>query len=102
MSGWESFSPWLERIERLEEERIWTICSEVPPEWYGGDLGEMEGLAEHLIARRSRIREQIEAFRDSSRQPFPQWGKNNIAFWSESFREGAEGNNLRAGGRADG
>jgi hypothetical protein len=94
VTGWESFSPWLERMETMEEERIWALCAEVPPEWYGGDLDHMERLATELIARRSRIREQIEAFRDSSRSPFPNWGKSPESLHHKAFLIAAEQSSL--------
>jgi hypothetical protein len=72
--GWESLEPWLNRLETMPAETVWSAANEVPPEWYGGDLAEMEALIEKLLARRGRIRELIEAFRDSDRKPFPQWG----------------------------
>ncbi|HJT87328.1 MAG TPA: HipA family kinase [Bryobacteraceae bacterium] len=73
ITGWESFEPWLTRMETMPEETIWAAAGEVPPEWYGGDLGEMEALVEKLLARRSRIRELIEGFGKSDRRPFPKW-----------------------------
>ncbi len=72
--GWESFEPWLTRMETMPEDTVWAAASEIPPEWYGGDLGEMEALVEKLLVRRNRIRELIEAFARSDRRPFPQWG----------------------------
>ena len=72
--GWESFEPWLTRLERMPAETVWEAANEIPPEWYGGDLGEMEALVEKLLARRSRIRELIEGFGRSDRAPFPKWG----------------------------
>ncbi len=73
ISGWESFEPWLTRLETLAEETVWAAASEIPPEWYGGDLSEMESLVEKLLKRRSRIRELIEMFGKSDRRPFPKW-----------------------------
>lgn len=75
VTGWESFSPWLERLETMPEETVWAAANEVPPEWYGGDLSEMEALVERLLARRGRIREAVEIFGRSDRRPFPKWGK---------------------------
>ena len=46
----------------------------MPPEWYGGDVGEMEALVEKLLQRRTRIRELVDGFRRSEREPFPNWG----------------------------
>lgn len=74
VGGWESFEPWLTRLETLPAETVWTAANEVPPEWYGGDLSAMEALVEKLLARRSRIRELIEEFGKSDRKPFPKWG----------------------------
>lgn len=73
ISGWDCFEPWLTRMETMPAETIWDAAGEVPPEWYGGDVGEMEALVEKLLARRSRIREWIEAFGKSDRKPFPKW-----------------------------
>ena len=74
ITGWDSFEPWLTRMETMVADTIWAAAGEVPPEWYGGDLSEMEALVEKLLARRSRIRELIEDFGRSDRRPFPKWG----------------------------
>jgi hypothetical protein len=73
--GWDSFEPWLSQLETMPAETVWAAANQVPPEWYGGDLTEMEALVEKLLARRSRIRELIEAFGNSDRKPFPKWGQ---------------------------
>ena len=86
ITGWESFEPWLTRMETMPADTIWEVANEVPPEWYGGDLSEMEALVEKLLARRSRIRELIEGFGRSDRKPFPKWGggeKNGVEDWKE-------------------
>lgn len=74
IAGWESFEPWLTRMETMDADTIWAAAGEVPPEWYGGDLSEMEALVEKMLVRRSRIRELIEDFGKSDRSPFPKWG----------------------------
>jgi hypothetical protein len=74
VAGWESFSPWLERVETIDAQAVWRIAEEVPPEWYGGDVSEMEQLIEKLLARRGRVRELIVQFRESARRPMPKWG----------------------------
>jgi len=76
VTGWESFEPWLSRIESLAPETAWAIAEIVPPEWYGGDLSALEVLIERLLARRARVRELIVAFRESARRPFPNWGRD--------------------------
>lgn len=74
VSGWESFEPWLARVENLAPAAIREIAGAVPPEWTGNDWGELERLVENIVERRSKVRELITAFRNSSRQPFPAWG----------------------------
>ena len=76
VSGWESFEPWLSRIEGLDERAVWTCGEGVPPEWYSGEWEALERLLETLLKRRARVRELIADFRRSSRQPFPNWKEN--------------------------
>jgi hypothetical protein len=71
--GWESFEPWLSRIEQLGEDVVWGVVNEIPPEWYARDVEELEKLARTLITRRNVVRELIAAFRASPRNPFPAW-----------------------------
>jgi hypothetical protein len=71
--GWESFEPWLSRVERMDEDVIWSLAGEIPPEWYGGAWDELDKMVRTLIARRSLVRGLIEAFRLSPRRPFPKW-----------------------------
>jgi len=94
ITGWESFEPWLTRLETMAAETVWAAASEIPPEWYGGDLSDMEALVEKLLARRSRIREGIEGFARSDRRPFPKWvgmGKNA---GEEDWKEGRWGTSM--------
>ena len=79
IAGWDSFEPWLSRIENIDEQTVWNAANQVPPDWYGGDLGEMEALVEKLLARRRLIRECIQAFGTSDRRPFPNWGATATA-----------------------
>jgi hypothetical protein len=80
VTGWASFEPWLTRVEELPPDKLWAIAEAVPPQWYGGDPGDLERLMETLVKRRGRVRELIGSFRDSSREPFPFWGRSvNVA-----------------------
>ncbi|HEV2278734.1 MAG TPA: HipA family kinase [Acidobacteriaceae bacterium] len=83
VTGWESFEPWLSRIETFAAEKVWEIAETIPPEWYEGDAAAIEQLAEKLLERRGRVRDLITGFRESSRQPFPNWGRS-----AEEMREG--------------
>lgn len=93
ITGWDHFEPWLTRLETLPAATVWAAANEVPPEWYGGDLSEMESLVEKLLARRSRIRELIEAFLKSDRNPFPDWGRSATSLstsgWSSALPPGS-------------
>lgn len=70
---WESFEPWLSRIERLDENVLWNIAESVPPEWYEGDWDALETMLDGLLRRRARVRKLVAEFASSSRLPFPKW-----------------------------
>ena len=74
ITGWDSFEPWLTRLETMPADTVWEAANEIPAEWYGSGQGDLEALVEKLLARRSRIRELIGAFGNSERRPFPKWG----------------------------
>ena len=90
--GWESFEPWLARVEGMDPQTIWSAAEAIPPEWYGGDTAELEQLVEALMARRTRVRELIDGFRESHRMPFPHWGRAASevlpAIFAEPFPKG--------------
>ena len=68
----DDFSPWLERIENLQAEELGRIAEEIPLEWYGS-RSEMQDLQRKLLDRRGIVRQLIDDFRCSSRNPFPNW-----------------------------
>jgi len=94
IAGWEAFEPWLTRIETIADETVWEAASEVPPEWYGGDLSEMEALVEGLLHRRGRIRELIASFGKSNRVPFPKWAEMRKEGEKEDWKEQRWGNTI--------
>ena len=71
--GWHSFEPWLARIERFPLKVIHEIAGDIPPEWCVGDWDALGALVEEIMRRRPKVRHLIETFRNSSRQPFPNW-----------------------------
>jgi hypothetical protein len=77
VTGWESFEPALTKAEQADPVDLWRCAESVPPEWYDHDQDALQVLVETLYERRLKIRELIIAFRDSSRQPFPNW-KNSV------------------------
>jgi hypothetical protein len=91
VTGWQSFEPWLTRIEEIQPAALWSIAEIVPSEWYSGDTPALERLMEKLLARRTRIRELIGSFRDSDREPFPLWEKKGRIVVPQQFPESATG-----------
>ncbi len=85
VTGWESFEPWLSRVESFREETLGSIAEEVPPGWYGGDPGALERLLQKLLERRGTLRELIAGFRDSGREPFPKWNVGRSIVVPQSF-----------------
>ncbi|HEY3825547.1 MAG TPA: HipA family kinase [Bryobacteraceae bacterium] len=97
VTGWENFDPWLSRLETLKPETIWAIAETVPPEWYEGDAAALEAVVEQLVVRRARVRELIDSFRESSREPFPNWGRGEEKVRAEQFAEGKWDDELKSG-----
>lgn len=91
VTGWQSFEPWLSRIEEMDGDVLWNIADMVPPEWYGGEMADIERLLEQVLRRRSRVRELIASFRDSNREPFPMWDKKASIVVPAQFAEGGAG-----------
>ena len=72
IGSWDDFEPWLSRIEVFSEQQLRSIADEIPCEWYG-ERDELQRLLDRLLERRSIVRQLIEDFRTSSRNPFPNW-----------------------------
>ena len=85
--GWDSFEPWLSRVEAMPPATLWGIAEAVPPEWYGGDTATLERLMEQMLARRARVRDLIGMFRDSNREPFPMWARKGTIVVPREFSE---------------
>jgi hypothetical protein len=74
VGGIDSFEPWLARLQnRITERVLGEEAAQIPPEWYAGEWGALEGLLERLYRRRERVPELILSARDSGREPFPNW-----------------------------
>jgi hypothetical protein len=71
--GWDAFEPALNRAERMDANQIWQLAADIPEEWYEWDKDGLNRLVEVLYARRSMIRKLISTFRNSRRNPFPNW-----------------------------
>ena len=73
ITSWDSFEPWLTLLEALPDNLVWSLAQQIPPEWYEAADDELDCLVCHLLRRRNRVRDQILAFKHSSRDPFPNW-----------------------------
>jgi hypothetical protein len=73
ITGWDSFEPWLSRIESFPESSLWPLVDQIPPEWYDSSVDELERLLTQLLERRACVRDLILSFKNSSRNPFPNW-----------------------------
>ncbi len=69
--GWQSFEPWLSRIESFRFSTLQAIAAEVPQEW--ADPDALSNLLERIDARRSRVRELIAELHKSPHNPFGTW-----------------------------
>ncbi len=94
VTGWESFEPWISRVETMEAHVLWSIAESVPPEWYGGDIRLIERLMERLLERQGRLRELIVSFRNSDRQPFPKWAEGKTIVVPGPWEGGRDASNL--------
>jgi len=75
ITGWDSFEPWLSRIESFPEISLWPLVDQIPSEWYDSAAYELEQLLSRLLERRTKVRDLILSFKNSSRNPFPNWSR---------------------------
>jgi hypothetical protein len=71
--GWQSFEPWLSRIESFDLLALWEIAADVPPEWVEPE--RLAQLVECICARRDRVRELIVGVHQSPHNPFGAWAE---------------------------
>lgn len=90
VTGWEAFEPALSRAEEIDADTIWRCAVDIPEEWYEGDRYGLHRLVEALYRRRCLIRRLISIFRESTRNPFPNWEKEPATFTSKTFSAGPE------------
>lgn len=73
VTGWNTFEPTLSRIEEIDQTAIWNVAQDIPRQWYERDSEALARLIESLHQRRSLVRDLITSFRNSTRNPFPNW-----------------------------
>ena len=72
-TGWGEFEPALTIAEEMDADAIWRCAIDIPEEWYEGDRDGLHRLVEALYHRRCLVRRLISIFRESGRNPFPNW-----------------------------
>ena len=70
--GWQSFEPWLSRIETMDDPSMRVLGGWIPLEWSIG-MRDLSCLLETLHNRRCIVRDLINSFRFSCSNPFPNW-----------------------------
>lgn len=73
VTGWRSFEPALSRAQSMSMDDIQQCASGIPEAWYEHDGNALNRIVETLYSRRSTIPDLINALRNSSRNPFPNW-----------------------------
>jgi len=86
IESWNDFDPWLSRIEMFPARQLQGVADEIPCEWYG-ERAELQRLLNRLLERRSIVRQLIEGFRNSSRNPFPNWTMERSTPFANEARE---------------
>jgi HipA-like kinase len=71
--GFQSFEPFLSRVENLEARQVEECAEGIPEEWCGDRPGEIHALVERLYERRRRVRQGLLDARNSDLRPFPNW-----------------------------
>lgn len=70
--GWDSFEPWISRIEAFKEAKLLSFITSMPIEWTPDGKAQVR-LNERLMERRTTVRSLIHAVRLSARAPFEHW-----------------------------
>jgi hypothetical protein len=73
ITSWESFQPWLWRIETIDTHALWRCTSGVPEEWVERSQFQIEQLVEELARRKIRVRDAVLRLRETGF--FPNWGR---------------------------
>src|SRR6266542_3108142 len=86
IDSWSNFEPWISRIEECSKGALEGIAEEIPSEWYV-ERQELDRLIHSLFERRETVRQLIEDFRRSHRNPFPNWESHPAASTLPDNRE---------------
>lgn len=71
--GFQSFEPFLSRVENFEAAQFEACLEGIPDAWCGQRPDEIRRLAEQLFKRRRRMRQALVDAKNSDLKPFPNW-----------------------------
>jgi hypothetical protein len=74
VTGFDSFEPFLSRIENVTANELEECATGIPIEWCEPDPCQLRRLVEALYERRHALRQAIVDAKNSSLVPFPNWG----------------------------
>jgi hypothetical protein len=73
VTGFDSFEPFLSRIENVTADELEEGAQGIPTEWCEPDPSQLRRLIEALYARRRTLRQALVDAKNSSLDPFPNW-----------------------------
>jgi HipA-like kinase len=71
--GFQSFEPFLSRVENLDARQIEECAQGIPASWCGDQPELIRRLTERLYERRRRVRQALADAKNSDLRPFPNW-----------------------------
>ena len=63
----------VEKTEMGSEHLLWSAVNQIPQEWYGSALDELDRVLSRLLERRPLVPDLVLSFKKSSRNPVPNW-----------------------------
>jgi hypothetical protein len=73
IASWQSFSPWLSRIEHFDDCLLQKIADSIPAEWYENRTDLLQVLIATLLERRSKVRDLLNHMKLTLSDHFPIW-----------------------------
>lgn len=73
LAGWRDLEPWLDRVQDISPERIYQIVTELPSEWLGDQMADLEQLIADLDFRKRRLHSALLDLVYSRKRSFPAW-----------------------------
>lgn len=72
-TSFETFEPWLSKVEKTDKDSLRLIGDAIPAEWYQSDAEALGNLLGRLYDRRNNVRDLLRSTIASRTQTFPNW-----------------------------